>query len=1276
LRAKAARTGRVLRRAIEVLEERRMLSSYFVNMTGQTFEDVPGYMTDIGAAYGDRTDRGNAGVSYGWINSSTMAPVDNTANGRNRNSATVPANPQTPILELYDSFNHLQKQTPPYWWEIAIPNGVYNVHIASGDATAQDSRFQMQVEGVTAYDRTPTAANRWVEGTIAVNVTDGKLTVGTGPNATNAKLDFVEITSVDQPPTQAPVLQVTPESSKVTLGWTGVPNAPTYNLFRGTSPGTETLYQSALTGTSFTDTAVTPGTTYSYYVVPTSLLGNGPQSNELSYQVTAPYIHVNFQPITTTKPTPTGYLKDSGEAFGDRQNGYTYGWWNAPDNVTPAPTADGSSRERNVNPDARYDTIVQLHKAGESPPTGPVWWEVNIPNGTYKVRVVAGDASNADEYLSFIAEANKVGGVPQVDGSGVSLIHYDIPTLGGNFADSGFMTVTVTDGNLTISEGPDANNNKIAFIDIDTLTVLTRPADPTTLTISNVRASQLTLNWTDASDNETGFRIEQSTNGTTFTPMATAPAHTGTGPVSFLVAGLTPSTHYYYRVYAVNLQGDSTNPTNIADTTTTAVTGALTGRVATGVTGDVNLTTEGTADWAHWGSVNANTFEHKAGVTSQISDVTPVGASQKVQLTGSPTTFSWTDGTGTPSMTATANELGTFSWGHGFTFTVPADTAPRALRVYLGVSNLRGQILARLSDGSAPDYVDSTITSGALADGTYTLVYKAGSAGQTLSVTWIELPNNGDQVAGRLNLKAATLQVVQLPTGGATSIVATPLNSGRVKLSWTDSATNNVGYFVQRAPDVGGAPGTFTQVGQTNNPANTFIDSAGGANTKYYYRLVPYNIALDPGTPSGAVAATTVSGTFGDGALATYYDAPDLAGGNDPNLGTPWPTTSVDPTINFDFGNGAPTGAGAGFGADTFMVRWSAKVKPEFSGEYIFGADTDDGYRLWVNGNKVLDALGRRGGLGTIFETQPINLIAGQTYDIMFDMAENTGGAGARLYWSSAANGLNREIVPQVTMFHTNQDEVTPPTVAAIIVDGRLPFTVPPDPHMQVGVRFSENVAGFIDANDFMIQNLKPGGPTYGPADFNLFYDQTSDTAFIYFTTLPSGLPDGDYRLTVKADGVADNFNNLLDGDNNGTAGGDFVGDFFVYQGDVNHDRIIDFNDLVVLAQNYNTQNKVYADGDFNHDGNVDFNDLVILAQRYNKTLPPNAAPPVAGPAPAPAVTASVTTTSSVAPVVAAKSTSVKTAAKPVAPKKLAIPPAPPRKFATRRIAGAKDLLA
>ena len=71
--------------------------------------------------------------------------------------------------------------------------------------------------------------------------------------------------------------------------------------------------------------------------------------------------------------------------------------------------------------------------------------------------------------------------------------------------------------------------------------------------------------------------------------------------------------------------------------------------------------------------------------------------------------------------------------------------------------------------------------------------------------------------------------------------------------------------------------------------------------------------------------------------------------------------------------------------------------------------------------------------------------------------------------------------------------------------------------------------------------------------------------------------------------------------------------DFYVLGGDANGDRKVDFNDLVSLAQNYNTTGgKTWVDGDFTGDGDVDFNDLVVLAQRYNTTL--NA--PAASPAP------------------------------------------------------------
>jgi hypothetical protein len=71
--------------------------------------------------------------------------------------------------------------------------------------------------------------------------------------------------------------------------------------------------------------------------------------------------------------------------------------------------------------------------------------------------------------------------------------------------------------------------------------------------------------------------------------------------------------------------------------------------------------------------------------------------------------------------------------------------------------------------------------------------------------------------------------------------------------------------------------------------------------------------------------------------------------------------------------------------------------------------------------------------------------------------------------------------------------------------------------------------------------------------------------------------------------------------------------------GDATLDRAVDFNDLVKLAQSYDTAGRFYFQGDFNYDDLVDFNDLVSLAQNYNTAMPAAASATVAAPTAAPA---------------------------------------------------------
>lgn len=100
-------------------------------------------------------------------------------------------------------------------------------------------------------------------------------------------------------------------------------------------------------------------------------------------------------------------------------------------------------------------------------------------------------------------------------------------------------------------------------------TTISEPADPTALVISDVKDTSLQLSWTDNSANETGFRIEQSANGA-FAGEQVEIAVIGADITEFLVTGLTASTPYWFRVYAYNAAGNSTNPTNVATHTTLA----------------------------------------------------------------------------------------------------------------------------------------------------------------------------------------------------------------------------------------------------------------------------------------------------------------------------------------------------------------------------------------------------------------------------------------------------------------------------------------------------------------------------------------------------------------------------------------------------------------------------------------------------------------------------------------------------------------------------------
>ncbi|MEY2409635.1 MAG: acid phosphatase type 7 [Verrucomicrobiota bacterium] len=79
------------------------------------------------------------------------------------------------------------------------------------------------------------------------------------------------------------------------------------------------------------------------------------------------------------------------------------------------------------------------------------------------------------------------------------------------------------------------------------------PAPPTNLVAIAVATNQINLSWTDASSDETGFKIERSTNGTDFILISSV----GAGVSSGADIGLAPGSPYFYRVRAYNSLGNS-----------------------------------------------------------------------------------------------------------------------------------------------------------------------------------------------------------------------------------------------------------------------------------------------------------------------------------------------------------------------------------------------------------------------------------------------------------------------------------------------------------------------------------------------------------------------------------------------------------------------------------------------------------------------------------------------------------------------------------------------
>jgi hypothetical protein len=231
---------------------------------------------------------------------------------------------------------------------------------------------------------------------------------------------------------------------------------------------------------------------------------------------------------------------------------------------------------------------------------------------------------------------------------------------------------------------------------------------------------------------------------------------------------------------------------------------------------------------------------------------------------------------------------------------------------------------------------------------------------------------------------------------GTNKTIALPATASLTGIATDDGLPSPPGALSTAWSRVSG-PGTVTFSSPSTLNSTASFSTAG----TYVLRLTVSDSLL-ASTDDVTIVATSTSL---NGLTGQYF--------NDPGNGTHFGTlvlTRVDSTVNFNWASGSPA---VGVGVDNFSVRWTGRVEAPVTGSYQFSTVSDDGIRLWVNGQLVINNWTDHAP--TTNTSAAIALTAGVRYTITLEFYERGGGATARLQWSYP--GQVTQVIPQSRLF-------------------------------------------------------------------------------------------------------------------------------------------------------------------------------------------------------------------------------------------------------------------
>ena len=726
-------------------------------------------------------------------------------------------------------------------------------------------------------------------------------TAGTG--AATAIQDVVNWTyspNVPQAPAAPSGLGAVPASAtSVALSWTNnATNQTGFVLDRAFDAGfTQGLVSQTLPATpnSFTDTltGLAPGGTFYYRLRATNSAGSSANSNVASVTI----------PLAPAKPTDAAVtLVTTGEI--------DLTWT---DNA--GRTADGYRILRAVNHGA-FDLYASLPSFNATPPSTYAWSDTGVQPATfYEYHIQAYNVAGYNDFtgtgtttltlaptalaataapnavtLAWTAPAGAVASnVYRGTAAGAeSLLTANV--AGTTYTDTTavngtryYYVVTAVNGNIAPVASESARSNEVTALP---------PANsvPTAPVVSGVALSStaVSLSWTDATvapNTASGYAIDQLVNGT-YQQVATAPA----GATAATVGGLTVQTGYSFRIRGINVLGSSV-PSNVVSVTTAngvpaidqsaGFAGSTTRLVFNGSTAVSGTRARLTASGATYQSGSVFSF--------RPVDVTRFNTSFQFQTTAGSATA---DGFTFTIQGVGATALGSFGGGLGYgpdgTNSKAAIGKSVAVKFDLASNAGEGSNSTGLSlNGAAPTVAGSVNLVGSGIDlhsgdvfqvamgydGTRLTVIitdtqTGRSATQSYAVDIVATAGSTAYVGftGGTGVATATQEIVNWtfsPTAAQypaapSGLAATTVTTGSVSLAWTNNATNQAGFVVDRATDAAFTRNVVTQ----NLPAaaTSLVDTAAGISpgTTYYYRIRATN-AAGASANSATVSARTLT---------------------------------------------------------------------------------------------------------------------------------------------------------------------------------------------------------------------------------------------------------------------------------------------------------------------------------------------------------------------------------------------------------------------------------